>query len=150
MKHLHDPALATEMRARLARLQPSATAQWGKMNVSQALAHMAATLEMGVGDSNPPRMFIGRIVGGFVKNLVMRDDAPLKRNTPTAPNLLVRGDRDFERERQRLDTLIQRFVEGGEAACTTHPHTFFGPMTPREWGVLQYKHIDHHLRQFGA
>ena len=66
------------------------------------------------------------------------------------PNLLVTGDRDFERERQRLDALIQRFCEGNEAACTSYPHTFFGPMTPREWAVLQYKHLDHHLRQFGA
>jgi hypothetical protein len=150
LKHLHDPALATEMRVRLARVQPSATAQWGRMTVAQALAHMAATLEMAVGDQRPPRMFIGRFFGRAVKRLVMRDDSPLKRNTPTAPNLLVKDDRNFEAERQRLDALIQRFAEGGETACTTHPHTFFGPMTPREWAVLQYKHLDHHLRQFGA
>ena len=150
MKHLHDPGLAADVRARLAGLQPSAAAQWGRMTVSQALAHMSGALEMAVGDQKPPRMFAGRVFGGFVKRLVMRDDSPLKRNTPTAPTLLVKGDRDFERERKRLDALIQRFSEGSEAACTTYPHTFFGPMTPRDWAVLQYKHLDHHLRQFGA
>ena len=150
MKHLHDSPVAADIRARLARLQPDARAQWGTMTVSQALAHLSAALEMALGDQKPPRMFAGRLFGGFVKRLVMRDDSPLKRNTPTAPTLLMKGDHDFERERQRLDALLQRFCEGREAACTSHPHTFFGPMTPREWAVLQYKHLDHHLRQFGA
>ncbi len=149
MKHLHDPALATDVRARLARLQPNAKAQWGTMTPSQALAHLSGALEMALGDQKPPRMFVGRLFGRVVKRLVMRDDSPLKRNTPTAPNLVVKGDRDFERERQRLDALVQRFCEG-EGACTNYPHSFFGPMTPREWAVLQYKHLDHHLRQFGA
>ena len=150
LKHLHDPRLAADIRSRLARLRPDAAAQWGTMTVSQAVAHMSAALEMARGDDRPPRMFAGRLFGRLVKRLVIRDDSPLKRNTPTAPTLVVKGDRNFERERQRLDALIQRFSEGNEAACTTHPHTFFGPMTPRDWAVLQYKHLDHHLRQFGA
>lgn len=150
MKHLHDPDVAAEIRGRLARLQPGARAQWGKMTVSQALAHVSGALEMALGDQKPPRMFVGRLLGGLVKRRVMRDESPLKKNTPTSPNLLITGDREFERERQRLDALIQRFCDGNEAACTSYPHTFFGPMTPREWAVLQYKHLDHHLRQFGA
>jgi hypothetical protein len=150
VRHLHDPELAATIRARLAALRPDARPQWGKMTVSQALAHLSAALEMATGDQKPPRMFAGRLFGGFVKRIVMRDDSPLKRNTPTSPGLLVQDDRDFERERRRLDSLIQRFSEGGESRCTTHPHTFFGAMTPREWAVLQYKHLDHHLRQFGA
>jgi hypothetical protein len=120
------------------------------MTVSQALAHLSGSLEMALGDQKPPRMFAGRIFGRVVKRVVLRDDSPLRRNTPTAPNLLIRDDRDFERERQRLDALLQRFCEGKEAVCTSYPHSFFGPMTPREWAVLQYKHVDHHLRQFGA
>jgi hypothetical protein len=150
VKHLHDKSVAADMRARLSRLQPGTPAQWGKMTAPQALAHMANALEMALGDDKPPRMFAGRVFGRFVKRLVMRDDSPLKRNTPTAPTLLIRDDRDFARERARLDALIQRFSDGGEAACTRHPHTFFGDMTPRDWAVLQYKHLDHHLRQFGA
>jgi hypothetical protein len=150
MKHLHDSAIAADLRARLSRLQPGTPPLWGKMSAPQALAHMSGSLEMALGDEKPPRMFMGRVFGRLVKRLVLRDESPLKRNTPTAPTLLMRGDRDFDRERARLDALIQRFAAGGEAACTTHPHTFFGAMTPREWAVLQYKHLDHHLRQFGA
>jgi hypothetical protein len=150
MKHLHDSSVAADMRARLSRLQPGTPAHWGRMSAPQAVAHMANALEMALGDQKPPRMFAGRLFGRFVKRLVLRDESPLKRNTPTAPTLLIKDERDFDRERRRLDALIQRFCDGREAACTTHPHTFFGPMTPREWAELQYKHLDHHLRQFGA
>ena len=45
---------------------------------------------------------------------------------------------------------FDRFVNGGPRVCTTHPHPFFGRLTPAEWAIQQYKHLDHHLRQFGA
>ncbi len=60
------------------------------------------------------------------------------------------GERDLEAERRRLCGLIEGFVAAGPAGCTTHPHSFFGRLTPEEWAILQYKHLDHHLRQFGA
>jgi len=50
----------------------------------------------------------------------------------------------------RLAGLIDRFAAGGPAGCTQHPHSFFGPLTPDEWAILMYKHLDHHLRQFGV
>jgi transposase InsO family protein len=62
----------------------------------------------------------------------------------------VKHERDFVAERQRLRGLIDRFAAGGPAGCTKHPHSFFGPMTPEEWAALNYKHLDHHLRQFGV
>jgi len=59
-------------------------------------------------------------------------------------------ERDLKAERERLRGLIERFVAGGRAGCTTHPHSFFGKLTPEEWAILMYKHLDHHLRQFGV
>lgn len=58
--------------------------------------------------------------------------------------------RDLENERNHLLVLIDKFTAGGPAACTTHPHGFFGKLTPDQWAILMYKHLDHHLRQFGA
>jgi hypothetical protein len=49
-----------------------------------------------------------------------------------------------------LRGLIDRFVASGPAGCTNHPHSFFGRLTPEEWAILMYKHLDHHLRQFGV
>jgi hypothetical protein len=56
--------------------------------------------------------------------------------------------KDFAAEQQRLIDWIDRFSAGGPERCTTHPHCFFGQMTPLEWATLGYKHLDHHLRQF--
>jgi hypothetical protein len=85
-----------------------------------------------------------------VKSKVLKNEAPLKRNTPTAKSLVVANERDLGAERQRLCVLIDRFSEGGQQGCTKHAHTFFGHLTPEEWAGLMYKHLDHHLRQFGV
>ena len=150
MKNLFEAATAQEVKARMAQLKPESERQWGKMNAPQALAHCASGMEWAVGDTFPPRMFIGRILGWVVKPLALRDDEPMRRNSPTAKTLIVDGDRDLATERERLSRLIDRFVAAGPAGCTAHPHSFFGRMTPAEWAILMYKHLDHHLRQFGV
>jgi len=81
---------------------------------------------------------------------VLGKDGPIAKNAPTADEFIVTDERDLEREREKLLGLIDRFAAGGPDACTTNPHAFFGPMTPQEWAILQYKHLDHHLRQFGV
>jgi hypothetical protein len=105
---------------------------------------------MATGDLKPPRVFIGRLLGRVVKPLALGNDAPMKRNAPTAPELVVAGQPDLDAERAKLAAIVNRFAAAGPAGCTTFPHAFFGPLTPGEWAVLTYKHLDHHLRQFGA
>jgi hypothetical protein len=150
MKNLFDPARATELTERIERLRPDSPRQWGRMTAPQAMAHCSIAMEWAVGDTVAPRMLIGRVIGGFVKNLAVRDDEPMRRNAPTAPELRIADERELDAERARLIALIDRFCAGGPTACTTNPHSFFGRMTPDEWAVLMYKHVDHHLRQFGA
>jgi hypothetical protein len=150
MKSLFEAATANEIKNRIARLEPTSQREWGKMSAPQAMAHCAIAMEWAVGDSFAPRVFIGRIFGPLAKSKVLKDDAPLGRNSPTAKSLVVANDRDLEKECQRLCTLIDRFSKGGPQRCTKHPHTFFGDLTPDEWARLMYKHLDHHLRQFGV
>jgi hypothetical protein len=150
MKTLFDAATVIELKRRIAGLGPGSVRQWGKMNAPQAMAHCAIAMEWAVGDIRPPRMFIGRIFGPLAKSQVLKDDAQVRKNTPTAKSLVIADERDLGKECQRLTALIDRFSAGGPKACTTHPHTFFGPLTPDEWGRLMYKHLDHHLRQFGV
>ena len=150
MKNLYEPAAVAEIKARLQTLRADSERHWGTMTVAQAVAHCATAMEVAVGDSRPKRMFIGRIIGPLIKRLVIRNDDPIRRNSPTAPDMVISGERELERERERLSTLIDRFATAGPAGCTTYPHAFFGRMTPQEWAVLSYKHLDHHLRQFGA
>jgi len=85
-----------------------------------------------------------------VKPKVLGNDEPLRRNSPTVQGLVVSDDRNLERERERLYGMIDRFAAAGPRGCTTHPHRFFGRLMPEEWATLMYKHLDHHLRQFGV
>lgn len=150
MNTLFDVDRVENVKQRLDALRPDSPRQWGSMSAPQMLAHCAIGIETALGDHRPPRMFVGRIMGGFVKSRVFANDAPFHRNSPTAPFMVITDEREFESERTRLRTLIDRFAAGGPAECTSHPHTFFGRLTPDEWGVLMYKHIDHHFRQFGV
>ena len=150
MKNLFEETTVNEVQERVARLSANSSRQWGKMNAAQMLAHCALSMEWAVGDRMPPRMFLGRIIGGIVKPMVLKDDASMKRNSPTSKDLVVQDERDLGRERERLCGLIDRFGAAGPKGCTTHPHSFFGRMKPDEWAILMYKHLDHHLRQFGV
>ncbi len=150
MKNLFESATVEEVKQRMAQLRPDSERQWGKMNVAQMVAHCSGGLEWAVGDKKPPRMFVGRILGVIVKPMALRDDEPMRRNSPTSKDLVVDDDRNLEVERLRLRGLIERFALTGPKGCTSHPHSFFGRLTPEEWAVLMYKHLDHHLRQFGV
>ena len=118
------------------------------MSAPQAVAHCAMGIELALGDRRPPRMMIGRIIGRVIRPLALGNDEPMRRNSPTVPSMVVADERELAAERERLLTLIDRFAAAGPAGCTTHPHSFFGRMTPDEWAILMYKHLDHHLRQF--
>ena len=150
MKDLIEAATAKEIRERIGRLCPTSQRQWGKMTAPQAMAHCSVGMEWAVGDRVEPRMFLGRILGPIAKSQVLKDEKPMGRNAPTAKSLVVKDERDLGRECQRLSALVERFAAGGPQGCTKHPHTFFGRMTPEEWAALMYKHVDHHLRQFGV
>ena len=150
MKNLYEPAAAKEIKDRIARLGPKNERQWGKMNAAQAMAHCAITMEWAVGDKTEPRMLLGRIFGPMVKSMALKDEAPMGKNAPTAKSLVVKDDRDLSKECARLSALVERFAAAGPQGCTKNPHTFFGQMTPDEWSQLMYKHLDHHLRQFGV
>jgi len=150
METLFESSRVAEVKQRLQHLQPESQRVWGKMSPAQMLAHCSAGIEMAMGQVRPPRALIGRIIGPAIKRAMLRDGEPMRRNSPTARELVMNDDRDFGAERGRLDGLIDEFAAAGPACCTDYPHAFFGPMKPDEWGILMYKHLDHHLRQFGV
>ncbi len=150
MESLFESGCVDEVQRRLSRLEPDQPRQWGTMSAAQMLAHCSLGLEMAAGEIRPPRALIGRILGPVIKPMALREGEPMRRNSPTSKELVIEGDRNFESERRRLSGLVDRFAAAGPAGCTAHPHAFFGSLTPDEWAVLMYKHLDHHLRQFGA
>jgi hypothetical protein len=149
-KSLFEGGCVDEVQHRLSRLRPDQPRLWGTMSPAQMLAHCSLGLEMAAGEIRPPRALIGRIPGPVIKPMALREGEPMRRNSPTSKELVINDVRNFETERKRLSALISRFAAAGSAGCTAHPHAFFGSLTPDEWATLMYKHLDHHLRQFGA
>lgn len=149
MKTLFDAADRGPLLARLDALRPDSARQWGKMNVAQMLAHCAVALETGTGDRPMKQKLIGKLLMPFFRSSIL-GERPFKRNSPTDPSFVIADEREFEAERTRVRTLIERFVERGPSAAGQQIHGFFGRMTGQEWGELMYKHLDHHLQQFGS
>ena len=150
MKNLFDVALADQIKRRIDQLKPDSGRQWGKRSPAQVMAHCALGLEMALGEIKTGRKLIGHLIGLVMKPMVLGNDDEFRRNSPTLDELVVSGEKDLAVESKRLCSLIDRFVSGGPSACTSHPHPFFGPLTPMEWAILEYKHLDHHLRQFNV
>jgi hypothetical protein len=108
---------------------------------------------MAMGVIKPKRApFPANVMGVLIKPLVFGNDKPMRRNSPSVPELFSTDPSrcDFERERGCLIAAIDCFANEGAACCSQHPHPFFGPLKPKQWAILMYKHVDHHLRQFGV
>ena len=87
-------------------------------------------------------------MGWLIKAKLYNED-PWKQNLPTAPSFLIKGERVFEKEKNELMELINKFYAAGPMGISKYPHPFFGRYSPEQWGKAMYKHLDHHLRQFG-
>jgi hypothetical protein len=151
MTSLFDAAVVDQVKARLGQLGPQSERCWGKMTVAQMVAHCAMSMQWAVGETVPEKGPLpARVMGRLVKPMVLRNDDLMRKHSPTIKSLIVADERDLIKERDRLSGLIDKFAAGGAAGCTKNPHSFFGKMTPQEWAILMYKHLDHHLRQFGV
>ncbi len=149
MKSLFDHPVYNEIITRLDQLKPGAEAQWGKMNVAQMLAHCKEAFKVPLSEKKLPRMFMGILLGWMMKSKLY-NDTPWGKNLPTAPNFLIKDERNFLAEKQGLIALIRQFYQAGPGGITKYPHPFFGKLTPEQWGKSMYKHLDHHLKQFAV
>jgi hypothetical protein len=119
------------------------------MDPAQALAHCAIALEAANGTSPRRQKLIGKILAPLVSRSVLGPE-PFGHGKPTDPTFVVRDPRDLGKERDRLLAAIEKFAAAGSAGAARWEHAFFGRLTGEEWGALMWKHLDHHLRQFGA
>lgn len=146
---LFDAARLDAILDRIRQLKPSATAQWGKMNVAQMLAHCQVTMRVATGETVLKRTFIGLLFGRLARKALTRDKTWGK-NMPTHESFKIHDTRDFTNERDGLLARVNRLGRDGPSSFATQPHPFFGQLTETEWNALTWRHIDHHLRQFGA
>lgn len=149
MPSLFEPQTAAEIIERINKLQPNSQRHWGKMNVAQVLKHCSEALGTATGDVQLKTPFIFKIIGPLIKKKVM-ENKPYKQGLPTAKEFIVTDEREFEKEKQNVLARIDKFIRNGEAKVDGLRHPAFGKMTAYEWGYSQWKHFDHHLKQFGV
>ncbi|MFC3418651.1 DUF1569 domain-containing protein [Salinicoccus hispanicus] len=149
MKNIYDASTTHEIIRRIDQLESDTKPQWGQMNAAQMLAHCSVFQDIASGDETPERSKLGRLVGRFAKP-VFYNDKPLPKNMSTVPGMLITEEKSFDTEKDRLKEKTLTFQQKGPEKCTRHPHPFFGRLTPQQWGKGIYKHLDHHLRQFGV
>ena len=150
MKTIFDKATRDNLIERISNLDENRTAQFGKMNIYQMLKHCTLYEEWILGKNNPEykQAFIGRLFGKMALKDFIKDDSPLKRNVSTLNFLKVKETTgDVEAEKKKWIKLIEEYEHFSNPDFI---HSFFGKMTKEQIGYLDYKHIDHHLRQFGA
>lgn len=149
MKTLFQIDTVDEVINRINKLTPETQRLWGKMNVNQMLAHCSVGMKTATGELYLKSGFFLKLIGGFFKSQTT-DGKPFRKSSPTHPGFIIGDTEGFEKEKHNLIGLLNKFHQGGEALCTTNPHSFFGKLTPTQWSSLMYKHVNHHLSQFGV
>lgn len=149
MRSLWNEIDRKNLLVRIDKLRPNATPRWGRMSAAQTLAHLAdwmrmLTGELKVKNRNTPFRF------PVIKQLIIYV-APFPKNVPTAPELQKTDPGEWADEMRDLKESIHRALEKrGDPNARWPEHPAFGRMSVKAWGVLGYRHTDHHLRQFGV
>lgn len=149
MNSIFNSADRGEIIKRIESLKPESIRQWGKMTVPQMLAHCSVSLHSALGDITHKHSFMGKIFGRIALKRMM-SDKPFDKSLPTDKTYIISDERDLEREKVNIKALLERFAETGPDKLTKAPHPFFGVLTGEQWGLLQWKHLNHHLSQFSV
>lgn len=150
LPNIFTKSVSEEIIGRINALTPTIQPKWGKMSVDQMLAHCNVTYEMVYEDKHPkPNAFVKFILKLLVKGKVVSEE-PYQQNGQTAPQFVVKEDKDFEVEKNRLINYIRKTQELGENYFDGKESHSFGALNKTEWNNMFYKHLNHHLTQFGV
>lgn len=148
MKNIFNPTDNQELILRIEKLTPESRALWGKMTVDQMISHCIAPIDIAFGTKTIKMPFIMGLLGRMMKNKWL--SAPeFKKNTPTAKEFIRTNNYDFEKTKKELIDKTRKFQEGTQV-IKLEVHPFWGKLSMEDWNNLQWKHLDHHLRQFGV
>ncbi len=150
MKSIFDTTTINEFKVRIEKLDANAPAQWGKMNVYQMLKHCTENELMMLEEQSLYRRFMGRLFGKLVLKSIVKNEKGLQKNTPTHPDLIIKGNGDVEKQKQLWIAALEKYPTKKSNSHRNFIHPFFGKMTREEVDILAYKHIEHHLTQFGV
>lgn len=149
-ENIFSQPTAEKFTDRINKLSATSAPEWGKMDVSQMMAHCNVSYEMAF-DENYKKSngFLRFILKNLVKKGLVNEN-PLKKNSSTATEMLVKTAKNFETEKNKLVENVHHLVKKGENYFDRKDHPGFGVMTKNELNNFYYKHLDHHLTQFGV
>ena len=150
MKTIFNSENNQELVDRLSNLIESSNRKWGKMDVAQMLVHCQKPLEVSDGKLEVKRNLFSKLFGSFFKKKFLIKGDDFSKNSPTAKEFVIKSSFNFEQKRSKLVQMVKDLGEKGESAIKLEIHPFFGKMSKAEWGILFYKHLNHHLEQFGG
>jgi hypothetical protein len=147
VKNLFDPMVKQEIINRVNRLTPQSQRQWGKMDVAQMLAHLQMPMGIALGSHTIKGHWLMKLILPLFRK-TLYDKKPYKQGLPTDKSFIMTGaTKDFEKEKNQLLEMINRF---NDANMINDKHPVFGRLTKDQWSKATWKHIDHHLQQFGV
>ncbi|GAA4235556.1 hypothetical protein GCM10022291_17780 [Postechiella marina] len=150
MKNIFDKKETTKIIDRINNLETTSKPQWGKMSVDQMLAHCNVTYEMALDNIHTkPNGFKTAILKLLIKPIVV-SEKPYKKNSKTAPEFLITSSKNFETEKERLINYLNKTQSLGANYFEGKESLSFGKLSKQEWNNMFYKHLDHHLNQFGV
>lgn len=151
MKNIFDLSVTEEIVQRIEKLQPDTQRLWGIMDVAQMLAHcnVAFSYTFSPDKFKKPNFLMRFLLKNFIKKSIV-SPKPYRHNERTAPYFLIADQREFEKEKKLLIENIRKTQQLGESYFDGLENFSFGKMTAQEWSTMYYKHLDHHLRQFGV
>jgi hypothetical protein len=131
---------------RLRRVRPDAKPAWGTLDAPRMLCHVADQMRVGLGDL-PTKPVHNLATRTLLRLLVVHTGFQAPRGkVRTAPEMLSSRPASWEADLGACQELAERIGRGQARAV----HPAFGPLSPEEWGKLSFKHIHHHLVQFGV
>lgn len=149
MQSLFHPEGNRQIVERIEKLTPITLSEWGVMTVSQMLEHCQQPIKISFGTLQLKPNLLSVLFGKMAKKK-MANQKQFGRSLPTIKEFRIKHEPDFNQAKTTLIGMVQRFSDEGHDAIAVTKHPFFGEMTMEEWDILQWKHLDHHLRQFGA
>jgi hypothetical protein len=146
MKSLFNNSVRSEIRERLTKLTPECKSKWGKFTPETMTAHMIDALANSFGErqAEVKKGFLSSRLGQW---LIIDSPMPWPKGVPTAPEFLKSPPTDLERDKARVLEYLDRFGKGRDQKWGVSPA--FRNLTPDQWSRLQYRHLNHHLTQFG-
>ena len=147
IKNIFEPQIKIEIIERINKLTPTSQRKWGKMNVAQMLAHVQIPMGVALGSHVVKGNWLMKLILPLFKK-ALYDEKHWKQGLPTDKTFIMTNqEKDFDTEKKNL---LEKINIYSEITMINDKHPVFGKLTKEQWSKATWKHLDHHLKQFGT